>query len=915
MSQIKSSTGLASGLDIGAIVDALINAQRAPARRLEARRDNLTIQQTGLTTLQAQLLSLSTTLVSLKDRNTFTSLSVQNSDSAQLKVASKLTSLPGLYQFQSVRLATNHRSVSRGFANADTQQIGQSGQLVLHRARPLNQATRLDLLNGGQGIRRGVIQITDRSGATAQVDLRNVVSLDDVLTAINDAGIGVRATTSGGHLVLSDTTGQTAANLSVSEVAGGHAAADLGIAQSVAGDTLTGSDVYTVTEDFALHLLNDGNRLRQTTGVDDLQFSLADGSSFSVNLDNAATLGDLLAKINDDADNAGKLTAALQNGRIVLTDNTTGGNSLTLTNLNGGNATRVLGLDGAASGGTLTGQRLIAGANSSLLRNLRGGQGITQLGELTLTDRTGATATIDLSQAESLDEVLTAINAATTTGSVKLQITAEINANGDGLVIRDTSGATASNLVIADANGSTLADELGIAVDAAQTEVSSAKLGLRFVNEATSLANYSPKGGAVAKGSFRIQDSAGNQAVISITSAVTNIGDVLDRINAASGINVTARLNDTGDGIVLVDDAGGAGNLTVTEVGGRTAADLRLLGTGVVGPGGQQQIVSRNATVIDIAATDTLTAISSKINAIGGTIRASVINSGAAINGFRLSLSSTISGEAGRFVVDDGGLNLGFTTQETGQDAVLRIGSDPATGFLLTSSNNTFSNVPGNLDVTLLSAGSAAATVTAERDTEKVRTTIQGFVTAYNAYVDLVTGLTKYDTATQTRASLQGTAAPLQIQARFNTLINRLTGSEGSAVRSLADVGVTLTTGGKLSFDSTRLAAALASDPDAVRDLFASSTTGFAKQLDDALSYFNDSVTGTLTVQSQGLQKSIDSLDARIDDFDAQLDVRRARLEQQFVQMETILSGLQSQQQSLSGLATVLSNLKFSRSN
>jgi flagellar hook-associated protein 2 len=913
MSQIRSSTGLASGLDIGAIVEALINAERAPARRLEARRENLSIQQSGLNALQAGLLALSNTLLNLKDRNTFTSLALTNSDPAQLRVTSKLTSLPGLYQFQSVRLATNHRSISRGFANADSQQIGTSGQLVISRGRPINQPTKLELLNGGQGIRRGQIQLTDRSGATAQVDLRNVVTLEDVVTAINSAGVGVQAKTLGGQLVLTDTTGQSTANLSVSDVGGGFAAVDLGIAQSVAGSTLTGSDVYQVTTDFTLNLLNDGNRIRQTTGADDLRFALADGSSFAVNIDNAVTVGDLLAKINDDADNAGKLTAELSGGRIVLTDHTTGGDSLVVSNLSGSNATQVLGLDAAANGDTLTGKRLIAGANSALLRNLRGGQGITQLGDLSLTDRTGATATIDLSSAESLDEVLAAINAAMAPGDVKLQIVAELNANGDGLVIRDTSGGTASNLVIADANGGTLADELGIAIDAAQTSVSSGPLGLRSVNEATSLANYSPRGGPVSTGSFRILDSAGNQAVINITSAVANIGDVLDRINNASGLNVTARLNDTGDGIVLVDEAGGAGTLTVTEVGGRTAADLRLLGTGVVGTGGQQEIVSRNATIIDVAATDTLTAISTKINSIGGNIRAAVVNSGAAINGFRLSLSSTLSGQGGRFIVNDGGLDLGFTPQELGQDAVLRVGSDPATGFLLTSTGNTFSNVPGNIDVTLLGVGTTAANIAAVRDEEKIRTTIQGFVSAYNAYIDLSTGLTKYDPVTETRASLQGDATPLLVQNRFNTLINKLVGDPGDAVRSLADVGVKLIAGGKLSFDPDRLTSALASDPDAVRDLFSGATDGFARQLDDALTGFHDRFTGTLQVKSDGLQRTIDTLTERIGQIDAQLEVRKTRLELKFVQMETILSGLQSQQQSLNSLSTILSNMRYSR--
>src|SRR6185503_12234684 len=143
--------------------------------------------------------------------------------------------------------------------------------------------------------------------------------------------------------------------------------------------------------------------------------------------------------------------------------------------------------------------------------------------------------------------------------------------------------STSSNLVIADVGMGTLASQLGIAVNAATTSVDSGRLSLRYVNEATSVSNYAPDGLGIQAGAIKITDSAGNTATVQISSAVSNIGDVLQRINSASGISVTAQLNDTGDGFVLVDNAGGAGTLKVEESGGTTAADLRLLGTAVLG--------------------------------------------------------------------------------------------------------------------------------------------------------------------------------------------------------------------------------------------------------------------------------------------------------------------------------------------
>ena len=49
----------------------------------------------------------------------------------------------------------------------------------------VNPSTELDTLNGGQGVRRGTITITDRSGADAEIDLSTSMTVDDVLNAIN----------------------------------------------------------------------------------------------------------------------------------------------------------------------------------------------------------------------------------------------------------------------------------------------------------------------------------------------------------------------------------------------------------------------------------------------------------------------------------------------------------------------------------------------------------------------------------------------------------------------------------------------------------------------------------------------------------------------------------------------------------
>ncbi|HUG90813.1 MAG TPA: flagellar cap protein FliD N-terminal domain-containing protein [Planctomycetaceae bacterium] len=644
MSRVTTGIGLISGLKTAELVDALINAQRAAVRRLESRAAGFQTTQTALKTLEANLFSVKAAIQQLGEASRFNSFNVQNSQPEQLAVTAGTAATPGTYRFQAVRLASTHEVHSRGFANAAQQAVG-SGTLVIADGGFLNRPTLIDALNGGEGIRRGVIRITDRAGSTAEIDLSNVQTVDDVLAAINASQtIAVTASARDGHLVLTDTSGG-AGSLSVADLNGGHAAEDLGLAGTAAGDTLTGQTVFEITSDFTFNLLNDGNGLRTISGAPALRVTLSDDTVLDVNLDGAATLGDVIDRINEHEDNGGKLSATLAGGRLELADLSGGGGAgnFTVENINDASVVGELGLDTAAAGGTITGRRLAAGLNSVLLRNLHGGAGIDQTGQITLTDRTGATATIDLSGAESLDEVLAAINGATD-GGTKLQLLAEINPQGTGIAVRDTSGASASNLVISDLGGSTLAAQLGIEVDAAVDSIDSGPLGLRSLNAASSVADYAPDGGGIAAGSIRITDSAGNSATVAISTAVTNIGDVLQRLNAASGISVRAELNETGDGFVLIDEAGGAGTLDVAEVGGTTAADLRLLGEAIAGGDGTQRITSRRAAIVEVESGDTLDDVVAKINASAGFVSASVLNTGSAINPVRLRLVSSASG-------------------------------------------------------------------------------------------------------------------------------------------------------------------------------------------------------------------------------------------------------------------------------
>ncbi|MBL4884760.1 MAG: flagellar filament capping protein FliD [Planctomycetaceae bacterium] len=910
MSNLTVTTGLVSGLDIAGLVEALSLNQQQAIKRLDARADEFEIKKTSLNALEAKLLSLASAVTTLGNDITFEQLSVTNSNESQLKVFIGNSAVEGTYVFQALQKSASQQSLSRGFADADQQTLG-TGTLTISQGGFLDDSTLLETLNDGSGIRRGLIRVTDRSGASANIDLTKALTVDDVLNGINnnvDINVTVRAVD--GQFIIEDSSGSTATNLSVVDLNGGQAAVDLGIDKSVAATTLTGDIVHEATENFSLGQINDGNNLNLLTDAPDLSITLEDATVLEINFDGSKTIKDIITKINDHVDNGGKLTAALVNGRIELTDTTAGGGTLTVADINNSTVSQVLGLDAAVVGSTLTGNRLSAGMNSVLLRNLRGGQGITQLDTISLTDRSGQTASVDLSSAETLNDVIEAINSAQDTGS-DLLLHATLNSQKDGIVITDTSGLTASNLIIADTGTSTLAADLGIVIDAAVDEVNSNSLSMRYVNQATDLSEYAPDGGIVEEGLIQITDSDGNVGVIDINSAAKTIGDVITRINANSSISVTAELNETGDGFVIIDEAGGAGTLSVVEFGETTtAADLRLLGDATTGGDGKQRVSSRRVTLIEIEVTDTLEDLVIKLNEAGGLVNASVFDDGSSFNSTRLSLTSGSSGRAGRMLIDDGGLGLNFTTIVNAQDSMLQVGSNSATAFLITSADNNYDNVVEGIDLDILQLGSSSVTIDIAKKTSSIVTNIESLVSTYNSFLEVGTELTKFDSDTNQRGILQGDGFTTRVNLRLDTALHKRFGSGNETIKSLIDLGIRVGTGGILVLNKERLEDKLKNDLSGVKEFFTAADTGFSAILGATLTSLTDVVDGTFTNEKDVLDSSIKQARERIEELNILLESKKSRLLNEFIKMETIISSIQSQQSALEALQPILNKKK-----
>jgi flagellar hook-associated protein 2 len=891
MAQIQAQVGLISGINYGALISQLISLDQEPVTLLQDRVTNATEQESAFTSLSTSLGALQTIGNSLALPQTFAATTANSSDTNVLTATPGTAATVGSYQFQVQQLVTTQQIVSQGFGDTSSAPVG-AGTLTLELGGgEATTQTTLASLNGGAGVPAGQFQITDRAGNTAVINTTGDVTLDDVINQINTAlNIDVHASLGDGNIVLADTSGKTASNLIVSDIDGGTTAASLGIANSVASNTLTGSNINTLSNNTSLNALNDGRGVRLSPdGGSDLTLALANGSTYNITLATSKTVGEVLTAINTAT--AGKATAAIaSNGRSInVTDNTTGSSSFSITNDAGSQAATDLGIATAPSGSTITGSPILASLDSVLVSSLKGGSGIN-LGAITIVNRNNQTHSLNLAGASSVSDILSDIN------NASAGVTASLNASQTGIQITDTTGGTGS-LVISDGDSNDTATSLGIAgtFTAAQSDLGS-NLQFQYISQNTTLASYNG-GQGVTLGTFSITNSAGRSTNINLAqSNPSTIGDVINDINSADA-GVTASINANGNGLLLSDTAGGAGKLTVADQGSTTAANLNIAGvaTGTTLDGALEKTVT-------VTSSDTLTTLESKINTLGFGVSASIINDGSSTNPYRLALTSLNSGTAGRVVVDGGSTNLDPSTLVAAQDAtVLYGGTGNTQPLLITSSTNQLSNIIPGVTVSLVGASSSPVTLNIAQDPSAVSNQLDQFTTDFNSIVSNIQTLTNFNTTTDQGSLLLGNSTVEQVQNDLNSIITTNVQGAGQYT-SLAQIGVSVGSNGQLSFDASTFAAAFANDPTAVTNLFSQAKTGLGNVIANQIATLTDPINGAITLQNNTLANQVTNFQTQITQLNAQIAQKQTQLETQFTNLETTLATLQSQQSALNSL-------------
>ncbi len=957
MSGVTSSVGVFSGIDREKIIEQLLQAASRPKTILQRRVVQLQTESTSLLDLSTRLGNLKSAAAKFNSSRTFEQATATTTDDKVATATAAAGAPAGTYSFVVDRLVSTQQVLSRGFSAGTGLSVGATSFTFESAQGRLDSQTKLSELNGGNGITRGKVVVTDSGGTATTVDLSKVETADDVVKALNAASNGrfvasvagdrFRVTDQGGgagSIAITDAPGFTGTAASLGLNAGPDDPGD--------GGTIFGVDVRTTGRNTALRTLNDGNGVAfsKTAGLssNDIAITTRDGSVIEVDLGEvyenvvppgggapvltltknaSGDLGEVVDRINAAA--AGKVIASVTSTGLVLNDTTGGASTFTVADIGTGTTARDLGINGSSALGQVVARRTLAGLNSTLALNLNGGAGVAS-GAFSVTTRNGAVVNFTVNTSGSVEDLIESFGSAS-----GYAVTASLDKSGTGIVLsNNTAGAGA--FIVSGAG----ATALGLATAPAgvnASTVQSKRLQHKFVSVNTRLDALNG-GRGIGTGDFQITDSYGATSTIRITASQSTVGDLISQINSQGGGNIAARINDKGDGILLyeVPKPSGAGvrAISVKDTTGAAAKALNLAST-AAGTGAQNVIDGSAERTVVFAASDSLQQIADKINQAGVLATAAVINDGSASTPARISFTSRGTGEAGRFSVDTGAIDLGLSTLSEGLNSRTFFGTaDPARAVLLSSSTNSVSGVVQGLTIDLKSPSPAPVSITVSGDTSKIVAAVNDFLTAFNDLVSRIDSLSRYDTTTNQRGPLLGDTTASSLRSDLNTIINSAPRAVAGRFQSLSQVGIAFDRDGKLTLNEDRLRTALQTDSQAVRDLFAAkeqaqaattqrvfadnpgilvsvssagaaTTLGVAEKLVESIEKYTKAVDGVIPRRTRTIDDLVKSNNTRISALDTRLAARRAVLESQFIAMESAIGRLQSQSSSIAGIRSI----------
>ncbi len=270
-----------------------------------------------------------------------------------------------------------------------------------------------------------------------------------------------------------------------------------------------------------------------------------------------------------------------------------------------------------------------------------------------------------------------------------------------------------------------------------------------------------------------------------------------------------------------------------------------------------------------------------KSSQTGYTYRQSFTDTSGLLNTLGISTSSQTSGTNGGYITSEDNLNSQFSMD----------------GLSFSRDSNQINDVLTGVTFNLLQTFSNPETLTILKDIDSVKSSVNDFILKYNDSINFLRNNARLDPDTKVRGVLANDSIYSGLASRIQqTTVKQLSGVSSTVYNSLASIGITADSGGRLSIsDSTKFESALNESTSNVSEIFNNTTDGIAVKLESLLDTFT-SGDGTIVASQQRLDDYSLQLNDQITRHEERLEKRRSQLTNEFAKMQDLMSSLARQQ-------------------
>ncbi|NMZ02314.1 flagellar filament capping protein FliD [Pseudomonas proteolytica] len=280
-------------------------------------------------------------------------------------------------------------------------------------------------------------------------------------------------------------------------------------------------------------------------------------------------------------------------------------------------------------------------------------------------------------------------------------------------------------------------------------------------------------------------------------------------------------------------------------------------------------------------------------------------------NGARLVIGSSASGVGTDITLSgDSELATGYNAGSPAQNAKYSID-----GIAMEStSNKVTAAISGvTLDLVAADGDKKPITITVASNTDTLKTSVQSFVTAYNALMTAINTQTKVtatgDTSTTTAGALTGDASMRQLVSSLRSELTN--GSGAGGIGSLAQMGITTDQKtGLLSLDDKTWDKAVVKGAGDIAKMFTGDTGLITRMSKATASYVG--ATGTLATRATDLNTKLTDLTTEKADLDRRMEALQKSLSAKYTAMDTMIAQINSRSSSIMTTLNSLNNPKSS---